>query len=52
MQRFEAPTDDMSSLIGILPSYMVPSSYLIFERKPGQTMSGKVDRRQLITKAR
>ncbi|UKZ76549.1 NRPS [Trichoderma virens FT-333] len=37
-----------SSLAESLPSYMIPSSYLIFEGKPEQTSSGKINRRSLV----
>ncbi|GFP57080.1 nonribosomal peptide synthetase lcsA [Trichoderma asperellum] len=37
-----------SSLTASLPTYMIPSSYLIFEGKPEQTTSGKVNRRSFV----
>ncbi|KAK3328127.1 hypothetical protein B0T19DRAFT_461502 [Cercophora scortea] len=44
---------DLNSYLSMnLPSYMVPSSYLVFQGIPRQTISGKVDRRYLSTCAR
>ncbi|GFP57379.1 nonribosomal peptide synthetase lcsA [Trichoderma asperellum] len=40
-----------SSLSMILPSYMIPSSYLVFDGKPEQTVNGKVNRRALLAHA-
>ncbi|KAH8172079.1 AMP-binding enzyme domain-containing protein [Sarocladium implicatum] len=41
-------TDLDANLNEVLPSYMVPSNYLIFHGKPEKTTSGKVDRRALV----
>lgn len=40
-----------NSLGEVLPSYMIPSAYLVFDGKPEQTTSGKVDRRALLSQA-
>ncbi len=37
-----------SSLKTVLPSYMIPNTYLIFHGKPEQTISGKISRRQFV----
>jgi amino acid adenylation domain-containing protein len=39
------------SLSAVLPSYMVPSAYLIFRGKPVQTTSGKIDRKAILRHA-
>ncbi|UKZ82421.1 NRPS [Trichoderma virens FT-333] len=55
----EVVTDEARSMISFvdsslgmaLPSYMIPSSYLIFEGKPDQTVNGKVNRNGLLAHA-
>ncbi|PNP39601.1 hypothetical protein TGAMA5MH_08417 [Trichoderma gamsii] len=41
-----------SSIATSLPTYMIPSSYLIFEGKPELMTSGKVNRRSLVNYGR
>ena len=41
-----------SALRSILPSYMIPSTYLILQGCPEQTLSGKIDRRRLLSLGR
>ncbi|KAL7925986.1 nonribosomal peptide synthetase 6 [Trichoderma austrokoningii] len=43
-----AISDVEASLASTLPSYMIPSSYLILRYKPEHTTSGKINRRALI----
>ncbi|CAH0058426.1 unnamed protein product [Clonostachys solani] len=39
------------SLQSVLPSYMIPLTYLIFQGKPDMSTSGKVDRKVLLSHA-
>ncbi|KAL7925987.1 hypothetical protein ACQKWADRAFT_329035 [Trichoderma austrokoningii] len=41
-----------TSLATSLPTFMIPSSYLIFEGRPEQMTSGKINRRSLVTYGR
>lgn len=45
VQRLISDTDNALSVV--LPSHMIPSSYLIFHGTPPKTSSGKVDRRSI-----
>lgn len=40
------------SLQSVLPSYMVPVTYLVFQGKPDMSTSGKVDRKILLSHAK
>ena len=59
LRLIEAVTDDIrktvrdahGSLERTLPSYMIPSGYLIFGGIPEQTSTGKIDRKKLVAVA-